>query len=302
MFALRAARAFTGRPLVAKFEHAYHGTHDTALAWSPGRPAGDLRPGARAAVGRPRWRRAGDRGPGAGGRRDHHRAGPGRGRRPRRRARVPGVPARAERPDRRAARARRGDRVPDRPERRPGPARRGPAGPDDARQDHRRRLSVGGVRRASGRDGPVRRAAPGALVTRRDVQRQPGRRGSGARDAAAPDPGAVRGAGSARGSAPDGDRGGIGRAGLDARVGGVASIFQVFPGPGSVRPTASPRRRRCSSACCSTASISRRAGWARSRCRRPTRTSTTLPARCSRGWPRCRPSPSPDRPTRGRRP
>ena len=38
MFALRAARAFTGRPLVAKFELAYHGTHDTAVAWSPGVP------------------------------------------------------------------------------------------------------------------------------------------------------------------------------------------------------------------------------------------------------------------------
>jgi len=38
MFALRAARAFTGRPLIAKFESAYHGTHDTALAWSPGVP------------------------------------------------------------------------------------------------------------------------------------------------------------------------------------------------------------------------------------------------------------------------
>jgi glutamate-1-semialdehyde 2,1-aminomutase len=38
MFALRAARAFTRRPLVAKFESAYHGTHDTALAWSAGVP------------------------------------------------------------------------------------------------------------------------------------------------------------------------------------------------------------------------------------------------------------------------
>jgi glutamate-1-semialdehyde 2,1-aminomutase len=38
MFALRAARAFTGRPLVAKFEVAYHGTHDTAVAWTPGVP------------------------------------------------------------------------------------------------------------------------------------------------------------------------------------------------------------------------------------------------------------------------
>jgi glutamate-1-semialdehyde 2,1-aminomutase len=39
MFALRAARAFTGRPLVAKFEHAYHGTHDTVVAGTPGVPA-----------------------------------------------------------------------------------------------------------------------------------------------------------------------------------------------------------------------------------------------------------------------
>ncbi len=38
MFALRAARAFTGRPLIARFENSYHGTHDTALAWSPGVP------------------------------------------------------------------------------------------------------------------------------------------------------------------------------------------------------------------------------------------------------------------------
>ena len=38
MSALRAARAFTGRSLVGKFESAYHGTHDTALAWSPGVP------------------------------------------------------------------------------------------------------------------------------------------------------------------------------------------------------------------------------------------------------------------------
>ena len=38
MFAIRAARALTGRPLLAKFEGAYHGTHDTVLAWSPGVP------------------------------------------------------------------------------------------------------------------------------------------------------------------------------------------------------------------------------------------------------------------------
>src|SRR5215212_11613580 len=38
MFALRAARAFTGRDRVAKFESAYHGTHDTVLAGSRGVP------------------------------------------------------------------------------------------------------------------------------------------------------------------------------------------------------------------------------------------------------------------------
>ncbi len=40
MFAIRAARAFTGRPLLAKFAKAYHGTHDTALARTPGVPDG----------------------------------------------------------------------------------------------------------------------------------------------------------------------------------------------------------------------------------------------------------------------
>ena len=40
MFAIRAARAFTNRPLVARFERAYHGTHDTAMGGTPGVPAG----------------------------------------------------------------------------------------------------------------------------------------------------------------------------------------------------------------------------------------------------------------------
>jgi glutamate-1-semialdehyde 2,1-aminomutase len=44
MFAIRAARAVTGRSRVAIFERAYHGTHDTVVATSPGVPAavGDL--------------------------------------------------------------------------------------------------------------------------------------------------------------------------------------------------------------------------------------------------------------------
>ena len=38
MFATRAARAFTGRTLVGRFDGAYHGTHDTAMAGTPGVP------------------------------------------------------------------------------------------------------------------------------------------------------------------------------------------------------------------------------------------------------------------------
>ena len=38
MFAIRAARAFTGRPLMAKFERSYHGTHDGVMAGTPGVP------------------------------------------------------------------------------------------------------------------------------------------------------------------------------------------------------------------------------------------------------------------------
>jgi glutamate-1-semialdehyde 2,1-aminomutase len=38
MFAIRAARAFTGRPLIATFERAYHGTHDGVMSGTPGVP------------------------------------------------------------------------------------------------------------------------------------------------------------------------------------------------------------------------------------------------------------------------
>lgn len=39
MFAIRVARAVTGRSTVAIFERAYHGTHDTVVAASPGVPS-----------------------------------------------------------------------------------------------------------------------------------------------------------------------------------------------------------------------------------------------------------------------
>jgi glutamate-1-semialdehyde 2,1-aminomutase len=38
MFAIRAARAHTGRDLVARFDHSYHGTHDAVLPGTPGVP------------------------------------------------------------------------------------------------------------------------------------------------------------------------------------------------------------------------------------------------------------------------
>jgi glutamate-1-semialdehyde 2,1-aminomutase len=38
MFAIRAARAFSGRPLIARFDHSYHGTHDLVMAGTPGVP------------------------------------------------------------------------------------------------------------------------------------------------------------------------------------------------------------------------------------------------------------------------
>jgi glutamate-1-semialdehyde 2,1-aminomutase len=38
MFAIRAARAFTGRSLIARFERSYHGTHDGVMTGTPGVP------------------------------------------------------------------------------------------------------------------------------------------------------------------------------------------------------------------------------------------------------------------------
>ena len=87
MFAIRAARAFTGRSLVAKFERSYHGTHDGVMVGSAGRAGCDGRSRGRAAVGRSRGHRRDPARPRGGSGRDHRRAGPGRRRRPRARAR-----------------------------------------------------------------------------------------------------------------------------------------------------------------------------------------------------------------------
>ncbi|MHB1625997.1 MAG: aspartate aminotransferase family protein [Candidatus Dormibacteria bacterium] len=46
-FAIRCARAFTGRSVIVRFEGAYHGYHDYALPGYPGRPGGYGRVGTR---------------------------------------------------------------------------------------------------------------------------------------------------------------------------------------------------------------------------------------------------------------
>ena len=38
MFAIRAARAFTGRPLIGRFDRSYHGTHDGVMVGTAGVP------------------------------------------------------------------------------------------------------------------------------------------------------------------------------------------------------------------------------------------------------------------------
>ena len=38
MFAIRAARAFTGRSLIARFDRSYHGTHDGVMVGTAGVP------------------------------------------------------------------------------------------------------------------------------------------------------------------------------------------------------------------------------------------------------------------------
>ena len=154
-------------------------TARTTGSWSapPGVPEAMAGSRRRAAVGRSGRHRGGPARPRGRPRRDHRRARPGRRRGPRAGAVVPAVPARPRRPGRRAADLRRDHLVPGRARRRAGALRR-PAGPDDPRQDHRRRLSAGGLRRPGGRHGDLRRATAGRGQPWRHVQRQPGRGGS----------------------------------------------------------------------------------------------------------------------------
>ena len=193
MSAVRLARAATGREVVVKFAGAYHGHSDGLLAdagsglatlGDPGQPRGHRRPGGghrrrpleRPRRGRPRPRRPPGRGAARrAGRRQHGRRPAG--------GRLPRVPARGDRRDRRAARLRRGDhRLPRRPRRRPG-ALRGRARPDDPRQGARRRPARGRLRRPARADGEGRagrRRLPG-----RHPLRQPARGRRRAGDAAA---------------------------------------------------------------------------------------------------------------------
>ena len=170
LHAVRLARAFTGRNLIAKFEGCYHGSHD-AVGGQRRAAAGCGRPGrATAAL------RAGDRHVGRGGGRHDgaaaRRPGGDRSadRRARRRAgvRPAGPPHRGSgsagglyprragdhRPARRAHGLRRDRRLPAGPRRRSGVLRHH-ARPDHVREDRRRRLPGGSVRRTRRHHGPL---------------------------------------------------------------------------------------------------------------------------------------------------
>ena len=202
-----------------------------SLPGTPGVPDGDLRPRRRPAVGRPRRRRA-QRSPAASATIAAIIIEPVQGAGGVRAADPAFLRFLRELADRIGRRPdlRRDHRVPGRAERRPGRLRR-PAGPDDARQDHRRRLPARGVRRTGRDHGPLRRAAARRAEPRRDVQRQPGRRRRRARDAARADAGPLRAPGRPRRAPPGALADGIAAGGIDARVDGIASLFQVFAGP-----------------------------------------------------------------------
>ena len=178
MSAIRLARGYTGRDKFIKFDGNYHGHSDALLVAAgsglltlgipstPGRHQGRGRRHDRAALQRPRRRRArrsrseGEQvaaiivEPVAGNMGVVPPA-----------ARLPAGPARPVRRARRRAHLRRGHhRLPRRARRCAGALRRH-AGPDHARQDHRRRLPGGRLRR-QGRDHGAR-SRPSAPSTRR---------------------------------------------------------------------------------------------------------------------------------------
>ena len=226
MMAIKAARAYTGRDRIAKFEGAYHGYYDdvqVSYSSRPERLGPGRRPGERAVLGR-RAQASRPRDAGAAVERSrrlraaHHaprlRAGGG----PRRppveshglhpaRRRLPRLPSPADATARGARRLRRDHLVPGGLPRGAGAVRRR-SGSDRLRQDHRRWVPGGGHRRPRRGDGGVRPGDAGAADRlRRHVQREPGQHDGGARDDAGDDTGGVRSPrrrsalGSARGSA-----------------------------------------------------------------------------------------------------
>ncbi len=206
MLAVKAARAFTGRHKIAKFEGAYHGIYDyvqvsegpTPDVWGEAdAPASITEPGTPDSVARDvvvlPWNHAGrlpqtDRaaqerscraagGPDAlGNRHDCAAAG------------ISGVAARRNGTARNSSDRRRGSEFP------PGLSRRFSrprhhAGPDDFRKDHRRRISGGWRRRIAPRHVGLRPHRCAQSASWRNLQRQSGHHRGGPGNHAADDSG-----------------------------------------------------------------------------------------------------------------
>ena len=218
MNAVRLARAFTGRPKIAKFEGAYHGTHDWVMVsvtrrhQGHGAAGGDPsrwrgRPASRPRSSSTSWccrgttprraRRSSRRRPRSSPASSWTRCMCNAGLLPAGR-RIPGPAARDDRAARHRADLRRGHLVPHRVGRRAG-ALRHPARSHHLRQDHRRRPAGRRLRRAARHHGLLR-PAPGRRPhqPRRHVQRQPGDDGGRGRDAERADARGLRAARRAR--------------------------------------------------------------------------------------------------------
>ena len=288
MFAIRAARAFTGRTLVARFDGAYHGTHDTVLPGTPGVPDAVSGLVDRPAVGRPRRHRA--------------RAG-----RPRALESRPSSSSRSRAPAASGPPIRRSS----------GSLREMTSeigavlifdeiiafriGPNGAQGVFGVTPDLTTLGKIIGGGYALAAFGGRAEIMDRFDARRPGALSHGGTFNGNP-VAAAAGLATLRELTPDRyDR--LAELGERLRVRLAADIrrrrhrragrrhrarcSRCSPGRRSRARASSRRARPCSSGCSSTGSTSRRAGWARSRRRRPKPTSTTWPTRSSGGWPRC---------------